>query len=269
MATEYNDNDPLRLINIQSGTEEGNWGTLTNTNMNLIGEAFGYGEKAIVDGATATINVLNGSADDARSLYLKITGSLTQACTITMGPQNESSRVMFIENGTSDGGGGPWDIIISQGSGSNVTIPNGEAKMVYMDGAGAGAAVVDAMAAIKVLSTRQPDHVYAATVTAPNASAGNVDIDWSQGNIVRITNNAAATFNAPTNPADGGNYLIIVKTATGAQATWNWPSTFKWRNNAEPTLTTSTSGEYDVITLIYDATDSVYLASYTLNHPAP
>jgi hypothetical protein len=252
MATTFVNN--LRLTEILSGTEEGNWGTLTNTNMQLLGEAFGYGEEAIVDGATATITIANGAADDARSLYLKITGSLTQICTITMGP-NTSSRVMFIENGTSDGGGGPWDIVISQGSGSNVTIPNGEAKMVYMDGLGAGAAVVDAMAAIKVLSTRQPDHVYAATVTGLTASGGNVDIDW-------------ATFNAPTNPADGGNYLIIVETTTGAQASWTWPASFKWRNNSAPTLTTSTGGEKDVITLIYDATDSVYLGSYTLSHPA-
>jgi hypothetical protein len=171
---------------------------------------------------------------------------------------------MLIENGTAAG----FDIIISQGSGSDVTIPNGEAKMIYMDGAGAGAAVVDAMAAVKVLSTRQPDHVYAATVTGLTAAGGNIDIDWSQGNVVRITNDAAATLNTPTNPADGGNYLIIVETATGAQGTWAWPATFRWRNNAEPTLTTSTGGEKDAIVLIYDATDDVYLGSYTLNHPA-
>jgi len=263
MGTTF-DND-LRLAEIVSGTEEGNWGNLTNTNMRLLGEAFGYGEEEITDGATATIRLQDGVADPARSFYLKITSDIpmTQICTITIEPDS-SSRVMFIENGTTAG----FDIVISQGSGSNVTIPNGEAKMVYMDGVGAGAAVVDAMAAIKVLSTRQPDHVYAATVTAPNASAGNVDIDWSQGNIVRITNDATATFNAPTNPADGGNYLIIVETTTGAQASWTWPSSFKWRNNAAPTLTTSTGGEKDVITLIYDATDSVYLASYTLSHPA-
>jgi hypothetical protein len=170
---------------------------------------------------------------------------------------------MLIENGTAAG----FDIIISQGSGSDVTIPNGETKMIYMDGAGAGAAVVDAMAAVKVLSTRQPDHVYAATVTYSTVVAGNIDIDWNQGNVVRITNDGMATLNTPTNPADGGNYLIIVEAGAGAMASWTWPPSFKWRNNAAPTLTTST-GEKDAIVLIYDAADSVYLGSYTLNHPA-
>jgi hypothetical protein len=55
------------------------------------------------------------------------------------------SRVHFIENGTS----GSQNIIISQGSGANVTIPPGDVKVVYLDGAGSGAAVVDAFCIFK------------------------------------------------------------------------------------------------------------------------
>jgi len=46
---------------------------------------------------------------------------------------------MFIENATT----GSQSIAISQGSGANVTVANGSSKLVYLDGAGAGAAVVD------------------------------------------------------------------------------------------------------------------------------
>lgn len=266
MGTTFN-ND-LRLTEIVSGTEEGNWGNLTNTNMQLLGEAFGYGEEQITDGATATITLQDGAADAARSFYLKITSdvSMTQICTITIGP-NSSSRVMFIENGTTAG----FDIVISQGSGSNVTIPNGEAKMVYMDGVGAGAAVVDAMAAIKVLSTRQPDHIYSAAPAAVNSGGATLSIDWDNGNMVRINNtgNPASQITV-SNPEDGGNYALIIKAGAGATANWvsptlYWPSTFKWRNNAPPTLPT-TVGLSAVVTLIYDGTN--YLASYTLSHPA-
>ena len=52
----------------------------------------------------------------------------------------------MIENATS----GSQDIVISQGSGANVTIPNGEVKVVYSDGAGSGAAVVDAFTDLNV-----------------------------------------------------------------------------------------------------------------------
>ena len=77
-------------------------------------------------------------------MYLKYTGALDSDCTITITP-NTMKRVHIIENATTDSGSsGPYNIIISQGSGSNVTIPNGQTKIVYLDGAGSGAAVNDA-----------------------------------------------------------------------------------------------------------------------------
>ena len=51
---------------------------------------------------------------------------------------------MFIENATT----GSQSINISQGSGANVTIATGKTAVVYLDGAGSGAAVVDAMALV-------------------------------------------------------------------------------------------------------------------------
>ena len=55
-------------------------------------------------------------------------------------------RVHIIENATS----GSQNIIISQGSGGNVTIANGQTKIVYLDGAGSGAAVTDALANLSI-----------------------------------------------------------------------------------------------------------------------
>jgi hypothetical protein len=76
-------------------------------------------------------------------MYLKYTGALGANCTITLAP-NTISKLWFIENATTDSGSsGPYSIIISQGSGANITIPNGKTKLVYTDGVGSGAAVVD------------------------------------------------------------------------------------------------------------------------------
>ena len=44
MATYVND---LRLKEIATGDESGTWGTSTNTNLELIGEALGFGTEAI------------------------------------------------------------------------------------------------------------------------------------------------------------------------------------------------------------------------------
>ena len=55
-------------------------------------------------------------------------------------------RMQFIENGTS----GSQNIIISQGSGAKHNYSTGDIKAVYLDGAGSGAAVVDAFASLNV-----------------------------------------------------------------------------------------------------------------------
>ena len=146
MATYVND---LRLKEISTGDESGTWGTSTNTNLELIAEALGYGTEAITTNAdTHTSTIADGATDPVRSMYVKYTGTLDSTCTITIAP-NTLSKVWIIENATS----GSQDIAISQGSGANVTIPNSAVKVIYSDGAGSGAAVVDALIDLDVGNT--------------------------------------------------------------------------------------------------------------------
>jgi len=145
MATYVND---LRLKEIATGDESGTWGTSTNTNLELIADAFSYATKdCFATDADATETMADGVADEIRSLYLKVTSSatLTATRTLTLAP-NTVSKTWIIENATTGG----QSISISQGSGANVTIPNGDTKIIYTDGAGAGAAVTDAFANLNV-----------------------------------------------------------------------------------------------------------------------
>ena len=162
MASTYvND---LRLNEMGTGDESGNWGVVTNLNLELIGEALGFGTEAITTNAdTHTTTIADGQSDAGRSMFLKYTGTLDSACTITIAP-NTISRVHFIENATS----GSQNIIISQGSGANITIPAGDTKAVYLDGAGSGAAVVDAFASLSTVDLKVQDDL---TVT-DDASVG-------------------------------------------------------------------------------------------------
>jgi hypothetical protein len=143
MATFLND---LRLTELSTGEGSGSWGTTTNQSLELIGEALGYATQQVFGSdADATTTIADGASDPARAMYFKITsaGSLTATRTCTIAP-NTVSRVMFIENATT----GSQSIAISQGSGANVTIATGKTAVVYLDGAGSGAAVVDAMAGV-------------------------------------------------------------------------------------------------------------------------
>ena len=151
MATFVNN---LRLKEIATGDESGTWGTSTNTNLELIGEALGVGTEAIPTNAnTHTTTVADGASDAGRSLYIKYTGALDSDCTVTIAPDT-MKRVHIIENATTDSGSsGPYNIIISQGSGSNVTIANGKVAVVQLDGAGSGAAVLDVFTDLQVTDT--------------------------------------------------------------------------------------------------------------------
>jgi hypothetical protein len=174
MATYVND---LRLKEITTGDESGTWGTSTNTNLELIAEAFSYGTEVITTNAdTHTTTIADGATDPGRALYLKYTGTLDSACTITIGPDTVS-KVWIIENGTS----GSQNIIISQGSGANITIPAGDTKVVYSDGAGAGAAFVDAFANLKVTDPAQTNITSVGTLTVLTGGTG--DLNWDSGTL--------------------------------------------------------------------------------------
>ena len=166
MASTFVNN--LRLEEMNTGEQSGQWGTKTNTNLELIGEALGFGTEAITTNAdTHTTTVADASTDPGRAMFIKYTGTLDSACTITIAP-NTLSRVHIIENGTS----GSQNIIISQGSGANVTIAPGTAKVVYLDGAGSGAAVVDAFAHLAAVDlTVDDDLIVSDDVTLKSDSA--------------------------------------------------------------------------------------------------
>ena len=143
-----------------TGDGSGTWGTTTNTNLELIGEAFGYGTEALSDASTATITMADGTADGARALYLKLTGSLSQACTVTLAP-NTVSKTWVIDNAAGD------TVTISQGTGANVAISSGSVKVVTTDGAGSGAVVYDILTDLELAGTTT-----AATFTASGVITG-------------------------------------------------------------------------------------------------
>jgi len=143
MASTYvND---LRLEEIGTGEASGTWGTKTNVNLELIGEAFSYGSEAIADASTHAITIADGESDQARSLYLKCTGG-GQACTVTLAP-NTVSKVWLIENATSA------TLTFSQGTGANVAVAAGEVKMIATDGQGSGAVVYDLLTDVNLAGT--------------------------------------------------------------------------------------------------------------------
>jgi len=189
----------LRLTELGTGDASGTWGNTTNVSLELIGEALGFGTEGITTNAdTHASTVADGATDQARAMYIRYTGTLDSACTITIGP-NTISRMHFIENATS----GAQNIIISQGSGANVTIPPGDTKAVYLDGAGGGAAVVDAFASLNVVDLKVQDDL---TVTGDIDLEGSIDVNGTTNlNVVDV--DGAVNFAADVTFATGADII--------------------------------------------------------------
>ena len=140
MASTYVNN--LRLNELATGDGSGTWGTTTNTNLELIGQAMGWGTRAIANASTDNLTIADGASDADRSMALKLTGG-GQACTVTILP-NTSSKVWFMYNATSA------ILTFSCGSGASVAIPAGGTKIIATDGLGSGGVVHDLLTGINL-----------------------------------------------------------------------------------------------------------------------
>ena len=151
----------LGLSEMATGDNSGTWGNVTNVNLELIGQALGHGTRAIANASEDFITMSDGTLDDDRALYLKLTGG-GQACTVTLLPAT-MSKVWIMENGTAAA------LTFTQGSGANVTIPAGDTKVIACTG-GAGTAqiVYDVFASLSVVDLKVQDDL---TVT-DDASIG-------------------------------------------------------------------------------------------------
>lgn len=158
MATYVND---LRLKEITPGDEDGTWGTSTNTNWDIVAEAWGTGTLQFAADANETFTMADGTTSEVRSAYITVTsaGTLTATRTLTLAPST-LNKVWFIKNSTTGG----QSITIKQGSGDTVTIANGDVKFISTDGAGAGASVTE-RTVVSGLGTMSTQNANAVAIT--------------------------------------------------------------------------------------------------------
>jgi hypothetical protein len=151
MASSYTTGFSLEKIG--SGEQSGAWGDTTNFNWDIVDRLASYKAVAITTNAdTHTLTVREASPgtgtenlQDGMYRVVKFTGALDSNCTVTIAP-NTAPAYFIINNATTDSGSsGPYSVILTQGSGANITVENGKSAVVYCDGAGSGAAVIDAI----------------------------------------------------------------------------------------------------------------------------
>lgn len=129
-----------------TGEQSGAWGDTTNFNFDLFDRLAGFNALTLSN-TSSTLTIRDASPNQGQSnvqdgMYRAIKfvdgGDIGGTVTLTVAP-NTSATFFLFENALS----GSRDIVVTQGSGGNVTVANGQSAIVYCDGAGSGAAVVD------------------------------------------------------------------------------------------------------------------------------
>jgi len=190
MASTYSNNNGIELIG--TGEQSGTWGETTNTNLNIIDRVLsGVGTIDLSgSGASHTLTTTDGSLTDGMYKLLILDGA-TEACTITISP-NEAQKIYFVYNNSGE------SCVFTQGSGGNVTIANGDSKVIYADGGGSGAAVADFTANLAMSSV----NITGGSVT------GITDLAVADGG-TGASNVAGAQTNLQVDPAGTAVALAI------------------------------------------------------------
>ena len=211
MASTYTTGFSLEKIG--SGEQAGTWGTTSNHNWDIVDRLASYKAVAITTNAdTHTLTVREASPEsgtenlqDGMYRAIKFTGALDSNCTVTIAP-NTTPAWFIIENATTDSGsGGPYSVVLSQGSGANVTVQNGKNVIVYCDGAGAGAAVTNALVDLQV-----------GTLTASTDTAAGDDaaMGWTASEGLILTGQGSTSDVTIKNDADSPVLTIATGTTS-------------------------------------------------------
>ena len=179
MPSSYTTGNGIELI--ATGEQSGTWGDTTNTNLEIIDRVLSGVGTITLSGTTHTLTTTDGTLTDGMYKVLVLAGSPSGTNTITISP-NDAQKLYFVQNSSGQ------SAIFTQGSGGNVTIANGDSKIIYADGGGAGAQVSDltanfAMSSVNITGgsiTGITDLTVADGGTGSSTAAGaraNLDVD--------------------------------------------------------------------------------------------
>ena len=125
MASTYSTSLKIQLMG--NGEDSGTWGSITNTNWNLIEQAVAGVQSITMANANYTLTDLNGVSDEARNMVL-VVGGTNSAIYQVIAPL--APKFYVVSNQTVGG----YAITIGGASGSLITVPSSTTVQVYCDG---------------------------------------------------------------------------------------------------------------------------------------
>jgi len=200
---------------IADGEQSGSWGQTTNTNLQIIDRMISQAGSISLSGTTHTLTVSDGTLSDGQYGVLVFGGSPSGTNTVTISP-NDAKRTFIVKNSSGQ------SVVLTQGSGGNVTVLNGDSAIVYCDGAGAGAEVVDVSTTFitsnnLIVANNLSDLASASTARSNLGlgTAATLNVGTSANNIVQLNGSAQL-------PAVDGSLLTGIEgVPSGVIALWS------------------------------------------------
>jgi hypothetical protein len=239
MASSYSTNAQLELVT--TGEKAGQWGGITNTNLQILEQtATGY---LAVDmaGASVTLALTDGSTSNGKNIYLALTGTLAANRTLTM--PGTANRVWIIKDETARGTSNRTLGVLTA-SGTTQPIPPGATILCRSNGSETDVTIIEK-----------------GYETITDANSPYTTVAGAQ--ILANTTSTTITVTLPAAASTGDEVTII-----DARGTWGSNNLTVGRNGLKinsgtSDLTLSNNGQS--ITLVYiDATRGwAYKTNYT------
>lgn len=200
---------------IADGEQSGSWGQTTNTNLQIIDRMVSQAGSISLSGTTHTLTVSDGTLSDGQYGVLVFGGSPSGTNTVTISP-NDAKRTFIVKNSSGQ------SVVLTQGSGGNVTVLNGDSAIVYCDGAGAGAEVVDVSTTFitsnNLIVANNLSDLASSSTARTNlglGTAATLDVGTSANNVVQLNGSAQL-------PAVDGSLLTGIEgVPSGVIALWS------------------------------------------------
>ena len=186
MASSYSSDIKLELMT--TGEKSGTWGTITNTNLQILEQAASGYHTANIGAADLALSLSNGATSNGKNLYFKFTGTLTANRTVTM--PDSAERVFIVEDATARSSSN-YTLTVKTVSGTGVAIPIGAKIVLYSDGTNINAGPIT-------------KGYYTPSATYTTVNGDQVLIDTSGGGI-----GTAITINLPASPSIGNEVTFI------------------------------------------------------------
>ena len=229
MASTFSNDLKLELVT--TGEKAGLWGSITNTNLQILQQAAsGYIEVAMTGNSDITLALTDGAVSNGKNLYFKLTGTLARNQTLIM--PNNAERVFIVEDGTDRTTANKYTLSVKTTSSSTpVAVPVGAVMLLKSDGTNT----------TKAITQKSYFTITSSSITTYTAVAGD--------QLLVDTTQTTVTIVLPASPAVGDEVVIIDARGTFASNAVTVNRNNQPINSATNNLSLSTNGQ--AITLVY------------------